>query len=326
MACGGCHALPPGLSTGHPAVTGGLPACALCHPETVKPDGTLDLTGGKHLDGVVQVVAHGDWTAPTAHAPQFFSFLRGASGALACTGCHGADLAGGLGPSCTACHAAAGWTGWQQNCSFCHGATTPAAKAGYALTDHPEWSAPPDALAQRLGGAAAPARTGAHQIHLTGSAISGAFLCATCHAVPATLAHAGGAGRAPVVLSGAGQRSLPASLGSYDQAAGNCTTYCHGAAPTSWTGGALGCVSCHGSAASDRRPRPHVIDEGYRCADCHAATIAFPVAGGGLGELLSPPVNHVNGSADVQFFSPGTAWDGARCTSACHDSTEWRTW
>ena len=171
---------------------------------------------------------------------------------------------------------------------------------------------------------AVPARTGAHQIHLTGSAIAGAFSCATCHAVPTTMAHAGGPGRAPVTLSGAGQLLLPASLGSYSQATGNCTTYCHANRPVSWSGsGPLACYSCHGYPPPSGAHDPHVIDLGYWCADCHSATTAFPTAQQPYGAILG---NHVDGTATVQFYSAGTFWDGASCTSACHDNTDWRSW
>ena len=51
--CGSCHALPPPESSGHPAVTGGVTACSACHPATVKPDGTIDVAGGKHINGVL---------------------------------------------------------------------------------------------------------------------------------------------------------------------------------------------------------------------------------------------------------------------------------
>jgi len=69
VACGTCHGLPPPTVRGggaHPAATGSVPAaCSACHPGTVRPDGTIDIVGGQHIDGVVQV------------------------GALACAGCHG---------------------------------------------------------------------------------------------------------------------------------------------------------------------------------------------------------------------------------------------
>ncbi len=67
VACGTCHGVPPTWA-GHPAVPVTSPvavACATCHPGTVKPDGSLDLARGQHIDGVLQI------------------------GAAACTQCHG---------------------------------------------------------------------------------------------------------------------------------------------------------------------------------------------------------------------------------------------
>jgi predicted CxxxxCH...CXXCH cytochrome family protein len=73
--CGSCHAVPPPASSGHPSVGSALTGCAACHPATVKPDGTIDLTSGKHIDGNLDVVTG------------------------SCTGCHGGTLSGGTGAS-----------------------------------------------------------------------------------------------------------------------------------------------------------------------------------------------------------------------------------
>ncbi len=43
--CGTCHGAPP--PPPHPANA----ACGLCHAKTVKPDGTIDLAGGRHVNG-----------------------------------------------------------------------------------------------------------------------------------------------------------------------------------------------------------------------------------------------------------------------------------
>jgi predicted CxxxxCH...CXXCH cytochrome family protein len=55
LACDACHGLPPAAFTGHvqtdPAL--GTKACATCHKKTVKPDGSLDLEGGYHVNGWV---------------------------------------------------------------------------------------------------------------------------------------------------------------------------------------------------------------------------------------------------------------------------------
>ena len=333
LACGACHALPPATSTGHPAVGGtGTARCAGCHPDTVNADGSINAAGGKHLNGTVDGGGHSDYSAPATHGPLFFAFLRGATDALHCNTCHGADYGGAGGPSCTACHAAVGWTGWRTNCSFCHGARTAASKAGYNVIANPGWSAPPDALAQRLGGAADPSRTGAHQAHLAGlsggNVVSAPIECVACHPVPADEAHAGGPGRAILALKGTG--SLPASLGSYDRTAGTCATYCHGstlsggtATTPPWTGGPVGCASCHGYPPATGQHDFHINTVGAWCADCHAATVSFPAGVGDPGQALP---SHVDGKVEVQFFTPGTTWDGANCTSACHggDTYSWQ--
>jgi len=70
-ACGTCHGLPPatihGGVTPHPTlpVAGDTRQCNGCHPGTVAADGKVDVPGGLHIDGVVEV------------------------GARACTACHG---------------------------------------------------------------------------------------------------------------------------------------------------------------------------------------------------------------------------------------------
>ncbi|MFL5270462.1 MAG: CxxxxCH/CxxCH domain c-type cytochrome, partial [Anaeromyxobacteraceae bacterium] len=48
-SCGSCHGFPP------PAPHAQNTSCDTCHPATVKPGGAIDVAGGKHLDGVVEV-------------------------------------------------------------------------------------------------------------------------------------------------------------------------------------------------------------------------------------------------------------------------------
>jgi len=300
-ACTFCHGAPPATAI-HGGVTG-LTACATCHAETVTAAGTL-VAGGRHLDGAVQAIGAGHaagFAAAAVHGPEYFAFVSG-TGGLACTSCHGADYSAPIaaGQSCNSCHAAAGWTGWQQNCSFCHGQKSVATQAGYLLADHPTWAAPPDAVSQRLGGPAVPARSGAHAIHLTGSALARPLLCQTCHAVPSGPAHVSGrAARAAVVLSGAGQGSLPAALGSYSAAAGTCLTACHGtSASPAWSTTGLACGGCH--ATPPATPTHASVTGGLTaCAACHPGTMnadgTIKVAGG----------LHVDGA--VQSTSPHAA-------------------
>jgi predicted CxxxxCH...CXXCH cytochrome family protein len=61
VTCDGCHGAPP------PAPHPQIDTCNACHPETVLPDGSIDLAGGRHIDGILQAPA----------------------GNLACDACHG---------------------------------------------------------------------------------------------------------------------------------------------------------------------------------------------------------------------------------------------
>jgi predicted CxxxxCH...CXXCH cytochrome family protein len=70
-ACGSCHGVPPALETGHPFVAGaGATGCGACHAPTVRPDGTIDLAGGRHVNGALDV------------------------GEMGCASCHGGTLSG----------------------------------------------------------------------------------------------------------------------------------------------------------------------------------------------------------------------------------------
>ena len=55
MTCVSCHGMPP---TGHPTLTGTVTAatCAACHPDTVNGNGSINLAGGAHLNGLADVV------------------------------------------------------------------------------------------------------------------------------------------------------------------------------------------------------------------------------------------------------------------------------
>ena len=79
QACTSCHGFPP--PPPHPRLT----TCAGCHGRTVRPDGTIDVAGGLHVNGRI------DFGGP-------------GGGTLACDGCHGY-------PPATGAHLAHfGWT------------------------------------------------------------------------------------------------------------------------------------------------------------------------------------------------------------------------
>jgi predicted CxxxxCH...CXXCH cytochrome family protein len=101
-SCGSCHGAPP------PAPHVDRPDCNACHPQTVLPNGAIDLAGGRHLNGVVESQvgcdschgANGDPAPPTS--------LSGASATTQLgVGAHQAHLNAGtlMNPlACTTCH------------------------------------------------------------------------------------------------------------------------------------------------------------------------------------------------------------------------------
>jgi predicted CxxxxCH...CXXCH cytochrome family protein len=244
-------------------------------------------------------VGHGNWTSRAIHGPAFFAYQNGVPGTPQCPSCHGSRLTGqGIAPGCDGCHVQAGWASWRTSCSFCHGARNATTMAGFDVAAHPAWAAPPDAVAERLSGVAAPERTGAHQAHLAGvsggHAISAPFACGTCHPVPADYRHARGL-PATVTLSCAGQAQLPAVLGSYDAVSGTCTTYCHGAARSaSWATGHVDCTSCHGAPPAPDTGHPVVASDLRGCVGCHPAAMKAD------GTIDAAGGKHVNGAVEAE--------------------------
>jgi predicted CxxxxCH...CXXCH cytochrome family protein len=352
LSCQSCHGHPP------PSHAASSTSCNECHPGTVKTNGTLDLAGGLHVNGTVEVnEQHAPGFAdPAVHGPAANQDLTG------CRSCHGADFGGGTaGVSCNACH---GGTAWQSNCTFCHGTRL----AAYTAADLTK-AAPPRGT---QGETATTARgVGAHQAHLAEGGLARPIACAECHAsLPASLAHVDGTAS---VEFGAGARrggAAPTWSGT-----GCSATYCHGAtlgaggsnkAPT-WTGGGSQtvCGTCHGAPP----PAPHVqnsacgschtgytatavnlalhvdgkVDATASCTSCHGA----PPSSGDHGEddhrvscgechpgYSRTTVNaatHQDGSAQVgnriTSFAPATGTAKASCTASCHESpTQRRTW
>lgn len=206
--------------------------------------------------------------------------------------------------------------GAETNCTACHGTSTDP----YPPIANPVLAAPPRSLL----GATSPSDpgVGAHQRHLLGGVYSDAFVCSTCHAVPQDLAHLDGSGG--VVLRGAGQRSLPADLGTFTPAGQTCAVYCHaqtgGQLPApAWTHGPLACDDCHGqpppSGPSSVNGYHTSISAhaGAPCASCHQ----------GYARLANVVLSeHVDGEKDVVFPNRGgstTALQnpGWSCTT-CH--------
>jgi predicted CxxxxCH...CXXCH cytochrome family protein len=285
-ACGTCHGAPP---PSHAATSSD---CSACHPGTVKPDGTIDVAGGRHVDGQVQVATDhpAGWADPAQHG-----LAVADQGLGSCRACHGADLAGGTsGVSCTTCHAAAGFADWQANCTFCHGTRVPAYTAASLAMAAPPAGVRGESLPTERA-------VGAHQRHLGGGVIGPAVACAECHAVPTDLTHLDGT---PAVVFGpAARRGGATPSWNGDSCA---TSYCHGGtlaaggsnqAPR-WTGGPpqAACGTCHGA------PPPSHAATSTTCSTCHPGTVrqdgTIDLAGG----------LHLDGTLQVS---------GGSCTS-CH--------
>jgi predicted CxxxxCH...CXXCH cytochrome family protein len=241
--CDGCHGAPP------PAPHVASTQCSLCHPGTVKPDGSIDEAGGLHMDGKVEVAAgsctacHGDPSRSglVAAAPP-----RGPQGetstATPAVGAHQAHLADGpLRPAvaCGECHVVPGdlshvdgiaavafgalataggarpvWNPSTASCSavYCHGATLAGGSA-----PQPVWTRVDGSQAACGACHGVPPPTGRHGTH-AGHGVA----CGSCHP-----GYASGAVNAALHVDG--QVDVGNRVTSWNPATGDCVG-CHGAA------------------------------------------------------------------------------------------------
>ena len=333
-ACGTCHGAPPPASSGHPAATGGLPGCASCHPDTIRPDGTIDVSGGRHMNGVLDVIAlscsscHGDATrASNPAAPP-----RGTRGetattaravgahqahledgplrqAVACTECHVVPTSPGhatgsvdltFGPLARASGASPTWNGSSCSSTYCHGGTI---VSGGGSNTTPVWT----------------------------SVGSGQTACGTCHGLPPPAAQGHPAVSGDVTTCGGCHPGTVRSDGTIDVGGG-----LHMNGTVDVTG--LTCTSCHGDAARAQNPAAPPRGTGGETATTARAVGAHQahLTGGTIrqavacGECHVVPTStaHSNGVVDLAFGplarSDGASptWDGSSCSSTyCHGGT-----
>ena len=322
-ACGTCHALPPATAT-HPAVSSDVKLCYACHAPTITSAGALipPASGGKHLDGVVEVQGHTAEWMDTAN-PGFHAFSANRD-AASCTTCHATAPGSSLAArSCDRCHPLSGAASWTVNCVMCHG-------GGENAT-----GAPPTAT---WGNTADPLRVGAHSKHVA-TTLTTAIDCGTCHPKPTDAFSAGHLGDGTADVTWAGRAVSGGAVPVWDRGAGTCsTTYCHGNyagtytywnwdystdalvpvdvpyagnnATPRWTDPPLTCGSCHGD------PPPgywHSASHGSvathrQCQLCHPDASGENAAG---GAAITDPALHLNGALDV-----APRW-GSGC--GCHD-------
>jgi hypothetical protein len=98
--CTDCH----GATLGGATAPLHAPACASCHNDTTAPSfgaggPAAFLSTHGSLDLIIPT------TSIPTHANNYFDYAQGVAGALDCTSCHGATLAGGpVAPACSTCH------------------------------------------------------------------------------------------------------------------------------------------------------------------------------------------------------------------------------
>ena len=332
VVCGSCHGVPP-VDGRHPAVTGGLTACSKCHPETVKPDGTIDVAGGKHVDGEVELSGvgcascHGDPDRPgsTAAAPP-----RDAKGNTSTTaigvGAHQAHLGASRlrGPvACTECH-----------------------RPPQDLKAHPTGTVTLDfgPLATRGVAAAATrfdaASASCASVYCHGATLSGGSntrpvwtkvdgtqaACGTCHGIP------------PATKPDGTPHTASTSCGGchtgYTATTVDLATHVDGVVET----GGMTCTSCHGDASRGANaPAPPMDAKGATAtsspgvgahqAHLGASRLRGPVACTDC-HVVPTSTSHSNGVVDV-VFSPAAGGAAARfdpttlsCASVyCHGAT-----
>ena len=336
QSCTGCHAMPP---TGHPALSGTVtPAtCNGCHPDTVNANGTINLGGGKHIDGLAQVSGNphtGDplWVDRTHHGYQASS-----QGMAACTSCHTSfgGPSGTTAGSCNACHTTAGFATWQTNCTFCHG--TPG-RAATAL--NPQLAAAPPVDSAGNGDTSPRARgVGAHTKHVLSPTVSSAFACGNCHAsaLPTNVTHVDGQRAAlPFGLIAITGNVQPVYNSSSTPP--SCSTvYCHGAfgtvgqpsAEPVWTSTTpMTCTSCHKMPTTSTGEHSRHMGKGLNCLNCHNG-IATGSGNPSTNATIVGPALHVNGTKNVVFGGTfgGSGVSGSfsngNCTITCHGTETW---
>ena len=318
-ACGSCHGLPP---TQHPLLAAGSTAatCSVCHPDTVRPDGTIDVTGGRHLNGLPNGFAghSADWMNKAS--PEYHGYVA-ALGATPCLSCHAAKAPAVVSAiTCASCHdALVGGADWTVTCYGCHGS--------------PDSAAPPKDV---LGNTETTAvGVGAHQKHVRTGTMA-AYDCSYCHEKPAdvfALTHLNGqilvtgyTGTDPVALAAIGNPT-------WERTAQTCATaYCHGnysgtftyffpggdgtlqektvayagtPAQPAWTSGSAPCGSCH--AVPPQNGIWHTNHIGG-CNLCHEDALGI------AGSTTDPP--RINPASNCGGTSPNTGTQPCRAFHA----------
>jgi len=281
-ACDTCHGDPPATAA-HPVHLARW-ACTTCHDVPA----TWDAPGHILRDG------HADPWPPEV---RFVGFAAGGTFASGTCGvyCHGQAqprwTGGPAEAACGTCHRSPPDShAWTTSCETCH--ATGAAhvdgqlEVGQACDDC-HGSGPLGAPAPDLeGNVFTTARgVGAHRSHLEAThAIAAPVPCATCHAVPTSVAAAGHIDTpAPAEV---------AAAAGWSPDAGTCSNRCHGTSTPVWTGqGQVWCGSCHGIPPATAAHAPDLTIRD--CVTCHSASVDE------FGNVK--PAAHLDGDVDVDL-------------------------
>ncbi len=193
--------------------------CAACHPATVKADGTIDVAGGKHVNGNVETegfAGHGTgWLVPGD--PAFHGRAAVADGMDTCFQCHSAKEPSTNGiRTCASCHDALAGGDWTTSCIGCHGSGTS--------------SAPPKDVHGNTATTAI--GVGAHRSHVEAtSGIAQRYDCSVCHQKPSVVFSPGHLDGSTTVTGYTGTDPSLQFIGDpgWNRTSATCSTsWCHG--------------------------------------------------------------------------------------------------
>ncbi len=331
QVCGGCHGYPP--PSPHPQIA----TCQGCHPLTVGSDGNIDVAGGHHIDGRLDIgtgtgglgcdLCHGYPPATGAHAAHVAFVPDPASGSYGNT-----SILQDLFPAATPTSAPQAYF---FGCGNCHPLDPAKHMDGSVEVELQDAAAPSGSLKARADPTAVYSNGACSGVYCHSSGqespafvttpgwTSGQTLgCNGCHSNPPRYA-SGGAG-APDANSHLNLAEDDYEFGHFAGLPGPYHGSKHGGGTYTTTEDAapITCETCHAATTDPAARGPsgfYWLDTsgdyqlagglvGFSCTPCHAS--GDPVKPTATGKVL--PLRHVNGSRDVVFDPrstlPAIAW------------------
>ena len=323
-SCGKCHGLPPPAHV--PLAAGSTNAtCSACHDQTVLPSGSIDVPGGKHVNGLPEVIADlphpAGWLTPASL--DFHAIQVNSRGPAYCQTCHAFQPPAQVTTVvCSTCHNGT-LASNLATCTGCHGGTDSTTGAPPRAT----WGNQADAV-----------RVGAHTSHLAGThALSNPVACGECHVVPADAFSAGHVDQPTATLTWGALATTGGASPTWTRGSATCAaSYCHGSTlPTGtgtfnrtpvWTtvdGSQITCgTSCHGS------PPPtgttigvdpaHVWHVTAAAGPHQACTVCHANIPNAAGTAIVTPALHVNGAVNAYQANTTTPVVNGWACNNCH--------